>query len=237
MGNKSGIYCIAHTSGKMYIGSAINLYRRRYEHRRHLNQGIHCNKKLQRAWNKYGESAFTFSTLLVCSNENLLMYEQLCIDGYDSVKTGYNISIRAGSQLGFKHSEETKSRMSSRTITEQQRAAISARNSGKKPSLEVREKISLSLLGKKKPLRSKEHAAKIAAALRGRHLPAAHKDKLSAALRGKVRSDDHCANISKSKKGVSKPPHTAEHRARISESLFKHYADKRARLLALENVQ
>jgi group I intron endonuclease len=236
MKNNTGIYYIKHTSGKMYVGSAVSLYRRKYEHKRHLRMDIHCNNKLQRAWNKYGADSFTFSTLLFCAKENLLMYEQICIDACGSVKKGYNISSLAGSQLGFKHSDETKALMSGRTRSPEHCAAISSGKKGKKLSAEARQKISTSLLGKRKSPRSNEHASKIAAALRGRPPTEEHKMKLSVAGSGKSRPAEHCANISKSKKGVPKPPQSDAHRSKISESLYKYYAAKRL-AGALKDVQ
>ena len=57
MNNKNiGIYRITNLiNSKFYIGSSSNLKKRLYEHQRELNLGIHTNKHLQSAWNKYGE--------------------------------------------------------------------------------------------------------------------------------------------------------------------------------------
>jgi group I intron endonuclease len=44
-----------------YIGCTKNWTDRKQEHIRTLNQNTHCNKHLQRAWNKYGSDKFIFS--------------------------------------------------------------------------------------------------------------------------------------------------------------------------------
>lgn len=59
MSSKSGIYQIRNlVNGKVYIGSACRLNSRKSDHLRSLQRGNHVNQKLQRAWNKYGPSAF-----------------------------------------------------------------------------------------------------------------------------------------------------------------------------------
>lgn len=58
----SGIYKITNTySGKIYIGSSRNVFKRMTEHKSLLRRGAHVNKELQKDWNNYGESVFDFS--------------------------------------------------------------------------------------------------------------------------------------------------------------------------------
>lgn len=104
---KSGIYQILHAgTGKSYVGSAKNLASRLASHRCLLRQRAHPNGRLQNAWNKYGEGAFAFKTILRCAPKDLIMYEQLCIDGLGTARHGYNILPVAGSALGYKHSAQ-----------------------------------------------------------------------------------------------------------------------------------
>lgn len=64
MNNISGIYAIVNTiNNKQYIGSAINIKSRWVDHKKRLRKGNHHCKHLQFAWNKYGESAFSFIVL------------------------------------------------------------------------------------------------------------------------------------------------------------------------------
>jgi group I intron endonuclease len=96
----SGIYeirCIP--TGKIYIGSSVNLPARWSRHRLTLRQGTHKNKYLQLAWSKYGHEAFEFSVLEFVSEADLLSSEQKWIDktGCVNRKIGFNIYDKAGS--------------------------------------------------------------------------------------------------------------------------------------------
>lgn len=78
-----------------------------------LRLGTHDNSKLQRAWNKYGESAFEFEVVAYCPKFELFRQEQMVINAFDAVHQGYNIAKVAGASMsGRKHSSETKARMS-----------------------------------------------------------------------------------------------------------------------------
>lgn len=56
-----GIYKILNKiNNKFYIGSSINIRKRFKEHERCLKLGIHSNKHLQSAWDKYGSNNFEF---------------------------------------------------------------------------------------------------------------------------------------------------------------------------------
>lgn len=134
----TGIYCIEHLeSGKKYIGSTVNFGPRWSDHRKLLRRNTHPSRYLQNAWNKYGEAAFVFKKLLVCSKENLLMYEQLCIDGYEVLDEtkGYNLVPTAGSQLGAKRSPEACARIRAA------RATQACPRTGTRHSLESRQKM------------------------------------------------------------------------------------------------
>lgn len=130
---RSGIYSIeCKANGRRYIGSAVNIAKRWKEHRRSLDAGTHHSRFLMREWNKRGPDAFIFSVLLYCGRDNLLMYEQACLDGF---KPEYNSAPTAGSQLGLKMSDAAKAKMS--------QAAKRTRNfTGKNHTDESKAKIS-----------------------------------------------------------------------------------------------
>ena len=95
-------------------GSSQNLYLRfrRYYNISYLTQEIKINKsKIYRALLKYGYSKFSLVILEHCSPEDSIKKEQYFLDmlGKDS---NYNILLKAGSSRGFKHSEETRKKMS-----------------------------------------------------------------------------------------------------------------------------
>lgn len=105
----TGIYLITNTiNQKCYIGSAVNFKNRWQKHKRDLIKNIHKNNHLQNAYNKYG-NVFIFDILANCNKEDLLYFEQKCID---LLKPEYNICKIAGSSLGVKRSAETKAKCS-----------------------------------------------------------------------------------------------------------------------------
>jgi len=113
----SGIYKIACLpTGKVYIGSSVNLYQRKIGHWRDLRGGTHHSKHLQCAWCKYGEAAFMFEVLELVLAPFLVEREQYWLDKirpYDRRK-GFNISPTAGSCSGVKRSDEVRQMMSER---------------------------------------------------------------------------------------------------------------------------
>lgn len=117
--------------GKVYVGSAVNLKKRWFHHRKLLRKGMHHSVHLQRAWAKYGESSFVFEVLEVCPLEGLTGREQALLDqtrSYADVH-GYNMTPTAYSQLGRRHTEDAKQRISEamkkRVFTEAHRRALS----------------------------------------------------------------------------------------------------------------
>jgi len=57
----SGIYKIINVvNNKFYIGSSVDLRKRKSKHFSELRHNKHNNKHLQRAWDKYGEASFVF---------------------------------------------------------------------------------------------------------------------------------------------------------------------------------
>jgi group I intron endonuclease len=111
----TGIYAIVNTKNKKrYIGSAVNVEKRWREHLCTLRSGKHHSRHLQAAWNRYGEAAFRFDVVTTCEPQELVEQEQFWIDAFQTAegKHGYNVASRAGSTLGVKASDETKTRLS-----------------------------------------------------------------------------------------------------------------------------
>jgi len=105
----SGIYQIkSTTNNKIYIGSAVNFKNRKADHICTLKRNKH-NQHLQNHFNKYGLDDLVFSILEFCPPKKLIEREQHYMD---ALNPEFNICKIAGNQLGFKHSEETKKRMS-----------------------------------------------------------------------------------------------------------------------------
>jgi group I intron endonuclease len=101
---KSGIYKIKFTdSPKIYIGSAIDLVKRRRNHLSDLRTERHPNIHLQRMFNKYGEKQFMFQVIENCELDILVTREQYFID---QLQPEINILKIAHSSLGYRHTEE-----------------------------------------------------------------------------------------------------------------------------------
>lgn len=154
----SGIYKIVNLlDGKIYIGSAINLEKRKRDHFSALKSGKHANNHLQRAFKKDGKENFGFIILEYLKDATFLIRtEQLYLDNY--VVYGkinrdkcYNIQVTAGSNLGIKFSKKWCMR-------------ISESKKGKKQSKETKNKISASHRGKKL---SESHKLKLSKANKG----------------------------------------------------------------------
>lgn len=126
MSTTSGIYALVNkTNGNMYIGSSVDVRNRFASHLRELRRQTHCNCRLQNAYNKYGETAFEKRILKSNLDKSLLKEtEQWYLDNYrpeynlepaafgagpKSEETKRKISLKL---KGFKHSEETKKKMS-----------------------------------------------------------------------------------------------------------------------------
>lgn len=96
----SGVYrilCVP--TGKIYIGSAVDLRARWDRHRGSLRRGTHRNSHLQRAWDKYGAMNFEFSVLELVDTSDLLRAEQAWINKTRCAdrNIGFNIYSVAGS--------------------------------------------------------------------------------------------------------------------------------------------
>jgi group I intron endonuclease len=112
---RSGVYCIRNTvSGRVYVGSAVDLHRRWIVHRSKLGLGKHHSPALQRSWIKHGAGAFIFEVLEEVEPALLIEREQYWIDTLDATDPfcGANVEPCAASSLGRKHTEMTRARMS-----------------------------------------------------------------------------------------------------------------------------
>lgn len=172
--NSSGIYTIqSKINNNGYIGSACNLKRRKREHFNDLKINKHCNKHLQNHANKYGLSDLVFEIMEFCPNEILVKREQYWTD---TLNPEFNIQPRAGSPLGYHHTEETKIKMRKPhgNMSEEQKRVLSEvgmgriswckgltnetderikncsiKRTGQKRSIEAKDKMRKSHLGKK----------------------------------------------------------------------------------------
>lgn len=197
-----GIYSITNTvNGKVYVGQTEDIERRWKQHRHLLNRGKHSNSHLQRSWRKYGWSSFRFRTIEeIPSPAPLTEAEARWIKDLHAKdrRRGYNTADPVDGMTGFKHSDESKARMSKlakgRKISPETRAKMSKALKGKSWTAKHRERAVESrrkngTLGRPKGYKhSEETKAKIAEAHRGMKHSEEAKAKMSAAKRGKPRA-------------------------------------------------
>lgn len=105
---KVGVYLwINNENGNKYVGSSVNLSVRMYTYYS-LRSLAKSNRPIDRALLKYGFSVFSFYILEYCTSENVLEREQYYLD---LIKPEYNIVEKAGSTLGYKHTEDSLAKM------------------------------------------------------------------------------------------------------------------------------
>lgn len=109
-----GIYIIKNIiDDKVYIGRSKDINSRISSHKCNLKKNNHINKHLQNAWNKYGESSFTFEVLEICKTiEDTYHREVFYIEQYDSANRdkGYNLSL--GGEGAGEWSKESRAKLS-----------------------------------------------------------------------------------------------------------------------------
>lgn len=193
----SGVYALKNTAtGKAYVGSSVNIPRRKRCHYSELRNGTHHSLHLQRSFIKHGEAAFEFVILEETSTDESVIRgaEQRWIDRLDAAgKGGYNGNPCAASvgrlpksathkqrigeaRRGQTHTPETKAMLAvlafaraNRPQTAETKAKISAGNSGKVRTPEQRAALSAARTGKHFSPLSEAHKAAISAGKRAAH--------------------------------------------------------------------
>jgi group I intron endonuclease len=178
-----GIYKIINVvNNKFYVGSAVDLKRRKTRHFSELRTGKHNNRYLQAAWVKYGEQAFVFVVVEelpdgadLLAAENVWLKEHVGKDycynlGVDATAPTLGMSGELSPTWGRKRTAEELAAQSwaGKKHTAESKAKIREYLLGKPKSAEVRAKISATLsgegnywFGKKRP----DHGAKVSRAV------------------------------------------------------------------------
>lgn len=189
----SGIYSITNKiNGKRYIGSSENIKIRWKNHKHFLKFNKSHSPHLQNAWNKYGEDNFIFEVLEYIQDKNeLLKVEQYYLDWFESYKSefGYNTCQISGNTSGRKHSIETKNKL--RLL-----------NLGRKVTEETKLKISISGKGRKRSLETRK---RMSSSQKNRKFSLETREKMSVAKNGKTLSKETKDKMSFSKNGDKNP--------------------------------
>lgn len=143
-------------NGMFYIGSTKNIKRRLREHRNTLKNNSHHCQHLQNAWNKYGESLFSFVSFdsLAGSVEELHSIEQHLLNVYHNVGLLYNTAKRAVGGSVPSGIDNPAKRLDVRLKLKQ--AWVERRKRG--VSLETRQKISATSSGSNNGMYGKTHS-------------------------------------------------------------------------------
>ena len=150
--NFSCIYLLRNIiNNKIYVGQAKNFYNRMTKYR----LGYEKNRVIGKALEEYGLENFEVSILEKnLEIKDLDKYEQYWMDFYESYNEniGYNICKKAHSTQGYKHTEESKKKMSEikKAFFKANPNFLCGENNpmyGKHPSQETRDKMSKSRLG------------------------------------------------------------------------------------------
>jgi group I intron endonuclease len=177
---QAGIYRfrIDRPEGPMfYIGHASVLRKRRDKHLSELRRRVHKNERLQRAFDKYGECAFSFEVLLVCERSAVILqfFEQNIVDNYGRDRL-YNLCLKCvGSKLGLRQTLEQRAKIGAknkgRKLSDRQKESVRLSNMTRIVSDETRAKMSAARKGNKNALghrQTDEHKEKVGAFFRGR---------------------------------------------------------------------
>lgn len=110
----AGVYKITCLpTGKIYVGSSVDVRKRTRKHILQLRRGCHDNPILQRAFRKYGEEMFEIECIEIAPRERVVEREQFYLDALQPFgKRGFNVCRTAESVQGVKRSAETRRKMS-----------------------------------------------------------------------------------------------------------------------------
>ncbi|HWS83372.1 MAG TPA: NUMOD3 domain-containing DNA-binding protein, partial [Ktedonobacteraceae bacterium] len=243
---RSGIYAIINQRNQhIYIGSAVNLFRRKKEHFKDLEAGKHNNPHLQNAYNRDGSKAFLFVVVEHVEHvENLISREQHYID---NLSPKYNIAPIAGSTLGIMYSPEVKAKLSAarrgnpQTLEYQARATEAARiaNTGRKLSLEHIEKLrgrkhtSESIERMRVAQHGREHSPEENERLRTLNIGRKHRpearENMGVPKRGRKQSSEHIEKRATALRGKKlSPEHAAK--SRVAFLGGKHTDEAKAKM-------
>lgn len=172
-------------------------------------QGAPQNPMVMSAYRKYGD--LQLSVLIICREEDLLMYEQACLDAFDppynfarvAGKVTWTPELRAKLSVALSAYQAGPNKPLGRPVSDEAKAKISAANKGRKLSSETRAKMSAGRKGRKMPPGFAESASERA---RKENLSPETRAKISASKmgnqysKGVKRSAETCAKMSEAQR-------------------------------------
>ena len=114
----SGVYEIVNTiTGDCYIGSTVDLKRRKQQHFCEYCWKHEPNKPLYKDMKQYGKNSFLFKPIWLCDPEELKKYEQVAIDKYNPK---YNVNDACG-RLNKREYDKKRYKEKANKIRQQQK--------------------------------------------------------------------------------------------------------------------
>jgi len=145
-----GIYEVYNIiNGKVYIGQAVDIFKRKVSHFSALEGNYHSNEHLQKSFNKYGGECFKFQILEECEESELDKREVYYIEQFDSFYSGYNQTLGGDGMNGRKWSENQRKIMSEK-MKNNKYGLGNRSHIGLTHPQEIKDKIGKSLLGRKR---------------------------------------------------------------------------------------
>ena len=145
-----GIYEIYNIiDGKLYIGQAVDIFKRKVSHFTALENNCHPNIHLQRSFNKYGKECFKFQILEECLESELDEREIYNIEIFDSFYTGYNQTL-GGDGMGGRKWNENQHKIMKEKMKGNNYGTGNRSHTGLTSSQETKDKTANSLLGRKR---------------------------------------------------------------------------------------
>lgn len=140
------IYCwVNNVNNKCYVGSSTSFTMRLYKY--YSVKSLKSSKSaIYTSLLKYGYSNFSLHILECCNKNETIKKEQYYID---MLLPEYNILKKAGSLLGFKHSDKTIKILKNRIVSAETRNSLSESASKRIYSDKEKSNLSISHLGKK----------------------------------------------------------------------------------------
>lgn len=210
-----GVYKIICTStGKFYVGSSQNIWKRWRQHRTSLSQNAHYNNRLQKAWNTHGCDCFVLEIIeIVADRAALFSREQHYLE---SLSCHFNLTRTAGGAVlrGKKHTTLSRKKMTDGQIRYWERRRASGRD---RHSEETKAKIAASHIGIKASAAARKKMSDSAKKRPPRKL--SKKEILAFVARTRTKSPQTCRNISKALTGRKL---SEKHRQHIRDGLKRY---------------
>lgn len=212
-----GIYKITSPSGKIYIGQAVNIYKR---WRRYRLYKCESQPSLYNSLKKYGWEKHKFEILCECKREQLNEFEKYYVDLFQTFNSKFGMNLTDGGGSTGKHSDETIKKQSES-------------HKGIFPSDETRKKLSESNKGEKNGFFGKKHSDETKKKISeskmgsvgywtGKKFSNETRKKLSESHKGQKHSDEWRRKQSILKSGEKNPffgkTHSDEVRKKMSEN-------------------